>query len=345
MDLLTQEINDTWDNDNPSQPNNRQYRSSEDDIRVQFEVYVLGLISSVKYHNFLVSHNDGGAFTEPSPAADYGMDFVEAWKRTENYRMWDGHTDYNLFSVKTPKHPAAGGLTMDDVQRRFSEQVKDLHLDERFAQGREVLERNFAAGRERAAGMLNRLYSDVEYLRESQRRRAEDAAAARAKDPNGSASEAGGIAPIDVAKAQQAAASVGSRASAYMSSWAAWAGEKRKGGGWSGGWGKKSSVPGSPRPGEDTGPIDRDYQMISAPGSRAPSSDVRPGTGVSFSESILSGASDSSGERPSTGAERASVAKENGRQNGRKQSLEEVGGGNEKMTTTAVPATKATPVE
>jgi hypothetical protein len=298
IDFLAHEVNETWDESNPSRPKNMQYIGSEEFIRSQFEAYMLGLISSVKFHNFLVSQGEDTSAlgAESDPAVDFGHEWVEAWKKTENYRMWDAHTDTNLFAVSEPKHPCAGGLTIDDIQRRVADQFKDLHLDERLAQGREVLGRNFAAGREKASTMLSKLYSDMEYLRETQRRRAEDARTTQPSNSNPKSPTEKTQYPVDVAKAQQTMTTVGAKASAYMSSWATWAGEKRKTGGWTSGWGGKKSPP----PNNTTQapisaiPIDKDYQMVSPPASRSTSTDdsKRPATHASFSESILSGGSD-----------------------------------------------------
>ncbi|GAO15209.1 hypothetical protein UVI_02006990 [Ustilaginoidea virens] len=298
IDFLTHEVNETWDDADPSRPKNMQYVGSEEFIRSQFEAYILGLISSVKYHNFLVNQGEGSGpsstlAADADPADDFGHEWVEAWSRTENYRMWNAHTDTNLFAVSEPKHPCAGGLTIEDIQRRVADQFKDLHLDERLAQGRDILGRNLAAGREKASSMLGKLYSDMEYLRESQRRRAEEARAQPGPMPP--PPEKGPLYPVDLAKAQQTVHSASAKASAYMSSWATWAGEKRKSrGGWGvAGWGKKSGAALSPSP---STPIDREYQVVSAPGSRPASTEHhgpgRPAKHASFSESILSAASD-----------------------------------------------------
>ncbi|KID97879.1 LAlv9 family protein, partial [Metarhizium majus ARSEF 297] len=301
IDFLTHEVNETWDEANPSRPKNMQYIGSEEFIRSQFEAYMLGLISSVKFRNFLISQGEDPSTlgADSDPAVDFGSEWVEAWKKTENYRIWDAHTDTNLFAVSEPKHPCAGGLTLDDIQRRVADQIKDLHLDERLAQGRDILGRNLAAGREKASTMFNKLYSDVEYLRESQRRRAEDL---RTQTTNPKSSTEKSQYPVDLTKAQQTMNSVGAKASAYMSSWATWAGEKRKTGGWASGWGgKKSPSPSTHNnPPISTSPIDKDYQMVSPPDSRSTSTDdpKRHATHASFSESILSKTS----ERPASGS-------------------------------------------
>jgi hypothetical protein len=237
IDFITQNVNDTWDEANPGRPKTLGYVGSEEFIRLQFEEYLLALISSVKYHNHLIKHRDNPRMLLPhiegDPSLDYSADFVESWKRTENYRIWNSHTDSHLFDIVEPKHPCAGGLTIDDVQRRITQQVQDLHLDERFAVGKEVLGRNLAAGREKAGAVFNKLYADMESLREAQRKRAEEARTNQ--DAEGMAAEKNGS-----GAAQQTMQSVGVKAGAFVNSWAAWAGEKRKGG-WGSGWGRSSS--------------------------------------------------------------------------------------------------------
>jgi hypothetical protein len=235
IDFITQSVNDTWDEANPSRPKTMGYVGSEEFIRLQFEEYLLSMISSVKCHNYLIdnAHNPRAHLpqVENDPSNDFGADWVEAWSKTENYRIWDNSTDSHLFDVVEPKHPCAGGLTIDDVQRRIAQQAQEFHLDERFAVGKEAIGRNYAAGKEKASTMFNKLYADMEALRESQRRRAEEQRALAEK--NGPAP----LPSLDLSKAQASMQSVSSKAGAYMSSWASWAGEKRKVG-----WGRSKST-------------------------------------------------------------------------------------------------------
>ncbi|CAJ2502116.1 Uu.00g049690.m01.CDS01 [Anthostomella pinea] len=236
IDFVTQEVNDTWDETNPGRPKTMGYRGSEEFIRLQFEEYLLSLISSVKYHNYLLQNAHNLKATLPhidgDPSHDFGDEWVEYWMKTENYRLWNSHTDSHLFDIVEPKHPCAGGLTVDDVQRRIQQQVQDLHLDERVAVGKEVLGRNLAAGRDKASAMFNKLYADMETMREAQRKRAEENRAAQASsEKNGSVNNNG-----DAGKAQQAVSSVGAKAGAYIGSWTSWADQKRKQG-----WGRSSS--------------------------------------------------------------------------------------------------------
>ncbi|KAI1264221.1 hypothetical protein F5Y18DRAFT_88316 [Xylariaceae sp. FL1019] len=227
IDFITQEVNDTWDEANPQRPKTMGYRGSEEFIRLQFEEYLLSLISSVKYRNYLAQNTNNPKATLPEiegdPSQDFGNEWIEYWMRTENYRLWNANTDSHLFDIVQPTHPCAGGLSIDDVQRRIQQQVQDLHLDERFAVGKEVLGRNLAAGREKASTMFNKFYADMEALRETQRRRAEEAKAEQAN------AEKNGTHP-DANKSQQSATS---RASSYIGSWTSWADQKRRQG-----WGR-----------------------------------------------------------------------------------------------------------
>ncbi|KAL1868749.1 hypothetical protein VTK73DRAFT_3556 [Phialemonium thermophilum] len=333
IDFITQEVNNTWDEANPGRPKTMGYGGSEEFIRLQFEEYLLSLISSVKYHNYLLKHGNNPKMVLPhidgDPSAEFGPEWVEAWSRTENYRIWDSVTEPNLFDIVEPRHPCAGGLTLDDVQRRFAQQVQDLHLDERFAQGKEVLGRNLAAGREKASTIFNKLYADMEALREAQRRRAEEAkqlhgsASSGMGEKNGGNGGAGFPGGVDLTKAQQTMHSVSVKAGAYMNSWAAWAGEKRKaagwgrthsgasstgsgngnggtsrGGGWGSGWVKSSRSRNSEASGSDAG-TERELPMTpvasQASGPRFSSSSAnadgggshRPLTQDSFGESLL----------------------------------------------------------
>lgn len=221
IDFITQTVNETWDEANPSRPKTMGFIGSEEFIRLQFEDYIVALLSSVKYHTFMIKHANNPKMLLPhvegDPATDFNMEWVEAWMKTENYRIWNSKTDSHLFDIVEPRHLCAGGLSIDDVSRRVSQQVQDLHLDEKLAVGKEVAARNWAAAREKGGTMMNKFYSELETYRESQRKKAEETKKA---DPAATASGA-----LNDGTDQT---TYGEKAGSYMSSWATWAGEKRK---------------------------------------------------------------------------------------------------------------------
>ncbi|KAM0325498.1 hypothetical protein ACHAQA_007485 [Verticillium albo-atrum] len=307
IDYLTQEVNDTWDEANPGRPKTMGYVGSEEFIRLQFEEYILSLISSFKYHKHLQANQHNPRALLPhidgDPSLDFGADFIEAWQRTENHRMWNANTDSHLFDVVEPKHPCAGGLTIDDVQRRIAQQVQDMHLDERFAVGKEVLGRNFAAGRDKASTMFNKFYADMESYREAQRLKAEEQAAQRSAQPSPTTSTSA----EKNGSADGGDGSSGGGKSTYVGSWVSWAGEKRKG--WGAGWGARKADKNGPlspagplSPREEGGGRFSGSSFFAGRHSQAPAASAgagagaagqeekRPATGNSFSESIFSAA-------------------------------------------------------
>jgi hypothetical protein len=237
IDFLTQTVNETWDDADPTRPKTHGYAGSEEFIRLQFEEYLLAMLSATKYHAYVESHRDGDpkallADVEGDPSAEFSMAYLDAWQSTENFRLWNRVTDSHLFDIVEPRHPCAGGLTIEDVQRRLASQVAELHLDERFNQTREVVGKRLADGRTQVTSAFNKVWADIEVMREAQRKRSEDARAAAAaappseKPPQGSAGSR--FSKPDLHQAQASVAAAGQRAGAYLSSWGSWAAEKRK---------------------------------------------------------------------------------------------------------------------
>ena len=257
IDLLTQIVNDTWDEEHPSQPKTLGFMGSEEFIRLQFEEYLLALLSSMKYHEELCSVNNGESPNrskaqlqnfniEGDPAIDFNIEFLAQWQTTSNYAMFSRLTsDALLFSITEPRHPNAGGLTMEDVQRRISQQVADLHLDERVREGREALGRHFSTGQKKVSAAFNSFWSDIETMREAQRKRNEEKAATQSQrtsidketpisptpsqDPNDASWMGARQRPsVDMTQAQASVSAASQKAGAYFSSWGSWASEKRR---------------------------------------------------------------------------------------------------------------------
>ncbi|KAJ5082477.1 hypothetical protein N7532_011520 [Penicillium argentinense] len=273
IDLLTQIVNDTWDDAHPSRPKTLGFMGSEEFIRLQFEEYLLALLSSMKYHEELTQCSSGESphrsraqlqnfNIEGDPALDFNAEFLAQWQKTSNYALFSRLTsDALLFSITEPRHPSAGGLTVEDIQRRLSQQVADLHLDERVREGREALGRHFATGQKKVSAAYNRFWSDIETMREAQKKRNEEKATqsqrASIDTPaspsqgsiDDSTSETSGSwfggrprGSIDVSQAQASVGQAGQKASAYFSSWGSWASEKRRE------WQEKRTSSPSPNP-------------------------------------------------------------------------------------------------
>ncbi|KAF9884126.1 late secretory pathway protein avl9 [Aspergillus nanangensis] len=270
IDLLTQIINDTWDEAHPRQPKTHGYMGSEEFIRLQFEEYLLALLACMKYHEELDSYSAGdpghrsrsqleGFNIEGDPALEFNLEFLNQWKDTSNYALFSRLTSDALpFSIVEPRHPCAGGLTIDDIQRRLSQQVADLHLDEKVREGRDAFNRHFSTGQKKVSAAFNSFWADIDSMREAQRKKNEEKMVQPQRSstekspsppfsPSDSASDnsawfSGRKPPaVDIAQAQATVNAAGQRAGSYISSWGAWASEKRKE------WQEKKTSP-SPTP-------------------------------------------------------------------------------------------------
>lgn len=270
IDFLTQTVTSTWDPKNPSRPSTLAYLGSEEFIRLQFEEYILALLASVRHHLYLstISNTVGPqhhnhvhqAHHPPQPIQDFNPDWVTYWQSTSSFALFLRTTDPHLFDIVEPRHPTAGAMTVEDLQRRITQQIASLQLDSKVAATRENLGRHLVTGQKKMSTTIEKLWGDIEAIREAQRRRAEAAkdegnalGALERKNSLGSSMETTTERPAkppvlsrfstpstpDLTAAQASVTAAGQKAGAYVSSWGAWAAEKRRGwGSAGGGWGR-----------------------------------------------------------------------------------------------------------
>ncbi|RVD89816.1 uncharacterized protein DFL_000807 [Arthrobotrys flagrans] len=263
INSLTQTVVDSWDENDPSRPKTMAFTGSEDFIRMQFEEYILALLSSVKYSTYVERHADDAillAEVDGDPSADFGVDWVHHWKTTENYRIFEKFTEDNIFDVIPPRHVYAGARAYEDLTRRINQQMAELKINEKMAAGRAAVTQTFATGSRKVSTAINTLWADIEkarkerdaaakQLEEMERLNAELAAheeqRLRASRPGSIRTDVSSLndpsptpspLPPDTTAAKdkepqsqnQNQTTIPSRASAYFSSWASWAGEKRR---------------------------------------------------------------------------------------------------------------------
>lgn len=177
VDVLTQSVLDTWNPADPSRPTTHSYTGSEDAIRLAFEEYILSLLSSVAYGNHFDQQpnpylNTGTVHDEryPDPletSHDFNNDFLQLWKQTQNYKLWYSLTaDNSIFNIVEPRHPTAGGLNLEDVQRRLGIAMQGLQVDEKLRQGREQAAKAIEASTERVRAGAARFWKEVDALKQ-----------------------------------------------------------------------------------------------------------------------------------------------------------------------------------
>lgn len=94
---------------------------------MQLEDYLTGLLSSVKLSDYLDLHkeNDQALKTIPedmlnsNPVHLFNLNWVQSWKETQNFLIFNSRTDDRLFDLFPPKHIYNGADTLSLLQQRF----------------------------------------------------------------------------------------------------------------------------------------------------------------------------------------------------------------------------------
>lgn len=83
------------------------FEGSDDYIRWQYEDYLTGMLSCVKYNEYLEKNigNDLAAKDyDTNQLKHFNLEFIKLWKQTANYQLFDSTTDDHIFDVFEPKH-------------------------------------------------------------------------------------------------------------------------------------------------------------------------------------------------------------------------------------------------
>lgn len=124
MDTVGKAVSESWDKEDPWRPKGLGFTGSEDYIRVQFEDYIINLLASVKYDSYLIKRQNQPHMARPNingnPIKLYNIDWVEEWKLSNNYRIFNKFTDEEIFDIVEPKHMASSPTNID-VQRQLIE--------------------------------------------------------------------------------------------------------------------------------------------------------------------------------------------------------------------------------
>lgn len=111
--------------------NNTNFVGSDDYIRLQFEDYLLALLSTVKFTNFLNKFNNGEIPYEQilsyrdydtNQIKHFGSSFISRWEKTQNYKLFNEKTDDHIFDVFDPKHVSAE--LAHDLKSSISEKLQ-----------------------------------------------------------------------------------------------------------------------------------------------------------------------------------------------------------------------------
>ncbi|KAI0715621.1 transport protein Avl9-domain-containing protein [Cerioporus squamosus] len=153
MDDIVTDVNDGYSEDPDMSLNaNMHFRGSDDYLRQKFEEYIMAALSSVKYTAFLARGQGNGVVIsdgsgDPHAMEDFNMVFIQEFKRSHAYEVWERVTDPLLFDIVEARHPCNDKPSVvSDIGLRLSEGIQELKLDQQLAPAREAVSRTIAAG-------------------------------------------------------------------------------------------------------------------------------------------------------------------------------------------------------
>lgn len=89
-------------------PKHDDFTGSDDYIRYQFEDYLNSLIATMRYHQYSERFGQPPpGFNEASHINDFNHKFIESWRKSQNFKIWNTIADEFIFNFIEPKHVAA----------------------------------------------------------------------------------------------------------------------------------------------------------------------------------------------------------------------------------------------
>ncbi|KAG8930853.1 late secretory pathway protein avl9 [Tulasnella sp. 418] len=151
IDDLVRDVNDGWNDDDPSRSLTMQFKGSDDYLRAKFEDYISSALSSVKYGDFLLKASKGDVGLigtgDENPIANFGDAWLTNFKLTNAYEHWNRNTDPALFDICEPRHPCDTRPTViSDIGLRLAEGIHDLKLAETVGPTRDAISQAISAG-------------------------------------------------------------------------------------------------------------------------------------------------------------------------------------------------------
>lgn len=143
MDELIEAVDSSWNEDDPSRPIGNKFLGSDDYLRREFESYVCSVLSVIKYSAYCQNSKGTGPTLGNNESAHasiaaFNESFIQAFKTTCAFQLWDKYTDNVIFDLIDPRHPCEGRVSVvEDVGIWLSHGFKDLKLDATITRGSE----------------------------------------------------------------------------------------------------------------------------------------------------------------------------------------------------------------
>ncbi|KAF5344864.1 hypothetical protein D9758_011603 [Tetrapyrgos nigripes] len=151
IDDIVRDVNETWEDEDPTRSSGMQFKGSEDYLRVKFDEYISAALATVRYRDFAAKGDStalmGGELEYATSVDDFNPLWLSEFKNTNAYEVWERITDPMLFDIIEPRHPCNEKISVvSDIGLRLSEGLQDLKLEQQLAPAREAVQRTFNVG-------------------------------------------------------------------------------------------------------------------------------------------------------------------------------------------------------
>ncbi|KAG8948982.1 late secretory pathway protein avl9 [Tulasnella sp. 424] len=152
MDDIVRDVNDGWNDSDPSRPLTMEFKGSDDYLRAKFEDYVCSALASVKYADYLLQTGKTdlsavGSTGDENCVENFGEPWIAAFRQTHAYTVWNQQTDPALFDICEPRHPCESNPTViSDIGLRLAEGLHELKVAETVAPAREAISNAISVG-------------------------------------------------------------------------------------------------------------------------------------------------------------------------------------------------------
>ena len=137
IDSMVAVVEETWNGSGDVEtPKNSQFKGSEDFLRWQFEDYLTGLASSIKLDEYISWNRENqpsrlDGLTEDQlnnkSIQNFGIAWVNVWKQTQNFELFNRCTDDRLFDLFPPKHIYNGVDNFAIFQQKLASAFQNLN--------------------------------------------------------------------------------------------------------------------------------------------------------------------------------------------------------------------------
>lgn len=167
IDSITNTVLSTWNENDLETPKNSQFEGSEDYIRWQFEDYLTGLLSSVKLADYMESpkENDTSLQSIPEeiqnahPIQLFNNNWVQRWRETQNFGIFNSFTDDRIFDLFTPKHAYNAIDPFTAFQQKLATTFQNLKKSNSSTDGNKSKDNASISSRQQKDGVLTGMTS------------------------------------------------------------------------------------------------------------------------------------------------------------------------------------------